>query len=484
MIDILLIYPPYPTESISPPLGLAYIASSLRSSGHTVNILDMNPVHTTLDQLENELRLVKPKVIGISFMTNQVDRAMKIAEMAKRIDDSIKVIVGGSHPTALPDEMLENAAIDFVCIGEGEITTTELVRKLLSGDRAFISISSLAYRDTDGKVVKTTPRPFISNLDSIPFPAWDLLPLDKYRVINTGLHDKLVFALLSSRGCPYRCIFCSSFMTMGRKFRMRSAENIFAEIEMLYNRFGMRQFDFVDDTITEDKERVERLCYLLIESGLDVTWACNSTVRINDLATLCRMKEAGCARIDFGVESGDPEVLKIIKKGITTTQVIRAHKYAKEAGLKIRSFFMIGLPGQDMKSIKKSISLIEQTEPDFPSFSITTPYPGTELYELAKKNNWLKIFDWSQYLTARIGADYKPVMETDKMNPREILQAERFFSAQLALLILKRNYGSKFYLKPKLYINSLRSSTEALSLRLIIRKFRIGLRLLKQALRG
>lgn len=483
MNDIMLIYPPYTWEHTSPPLGLAYIAAALRNSGYAVRILDMNPTHTTLEQLEGELRADKPTVVGISAMTNQAQATLEIAERVKTVDDSIKVIVGGPHPTALPDEMLENTAIDFVCIGEGEYTVKELAKSLLNGDKKFDSISGLAYRDEEGKVVRTSPRPFISDLDSLPFPAWDLLPLDKYRVAHMGLERSLTFALLSSRGCPYRCIFCSSSLAMGRKFRMRSAENIFAEIQMLYNRFGMRQFDFVDDTITVDKERIEKFCELMIASKMDITWACNSTVHINDPASLQRMKEAGCIRIDFGVESGDAKVLKTIKKGITIPQVIEAHRLAKGAGLKTCSFFMIGLPGQDMESIRKSLSLIKQIDTDSPCFSIATPYPGTELYQMAKKNNWLKTSDWSKYLTLARGADYKPVMETDKMNQREIMKAHTLVAAEVARVVLRKHYGSKFYLNPKLYIDSLRSSASPLNRRSLIRNLRRAPELVKQELR-
>lgn len=484
MTDILLIYPPYSWPGTSPPLGLAYIASVLRNSGYTVNILDMNPAHTSLEQLENELRLLKPKIAGISCMTNQANETVRIAEVIKTVDSSVKVAVGGPHPTALPDEMLQNSAADFVCLGEGEITITELVEALFIGEKDFDSILGLAYKDGDGRVVKTSPRPFISDLDSIPFPAWDLLPVDKYNVIGPGLQkDKPVFALLSSRGCPYRCIFCSSFMTMGRRFRMRSAENIFAEIEMLYHKFGMRQFDFVDDTITVDKQRVERLCNLIIESKMDIAWGCNSTVRLRDPTILHKMREANCVRINFGVESGDPEVLKTIKKGITVHQVIEAHRYAKEAGLKTTSFFMSGLPGQDIKSVKKSLSLIEQIETDFLGGSVATPYPGTELYELAQKKGWLRTSDWSQYLTCAISNDYKPVMRTDEMSGEEILRAGEFFAMGVGRLMFRKKYGSRYYLNPKLYIDILRSGEEPLSLRVMRRKFKTGLRLIMRELK-
>lgn len=265
---------------------------------------------------------------------------------------------------------------------------------------------------------------------------------------------------------------------------MRSAENIFAEIQMLYSRFGMRQFDFVDDTITVDKERVEKFCELLIESKLGITWACNSTVHIKDSAIFRRMREAGCLRIDFGVESGDPEVLKTIRKGISIPQIVEAHRGAKEAGLKTGSFFMVALPGQDMESIGKSLSLMKQIDTDFPGLSIATPYPGTELYQMATKNNWLKTSDWSKYLTLVTQPGHKPVMETDEMNQKEIMNAYTLVTVEAARLVLRKQYGAKFYLNPKLYIDIFRSSGPSVNRHAVFKNLKNIPKLVKRELWG
>jgi len=239
---------------------------------------------------------------------------------------------------------------------------------------------------------------------------------------------------------------------MGRQFRMRSADCIFAEIKMLYDQYGIRQIDFADDTLTLDIERLDKLCDLLIKSGFKISWSCNSQVHDKIKPDILKkMKEAGCVRIDFGVESGDPEVLKIIKKNITISQICNAHKYARESGLKTVSFFMIGLPGQDMESIKKSLSLIESIETDFPFFSIATPYPGTELYEIAKKRGWLKTTDWNKFLSIISYDDYEPTMETDKMDQQTILSSYKYVSDYLKYYQIRKKYGKKFYFNPCFY---------------------------------
>lgn len=480
MIDVLLVYPPYSWPFMSPPLGLAYIAAVLHDAGYTVKILDMTPMRITMEQLEGEIRKIKPKVLGISSMTIQAKKAIQIAEIAKKANDSIKVIVGGPHPTALPEEMLASRSVDFVCMGEGEFTVTELVESLLHENGDISAIPGLVSRGSRGEMVRTEPRPLIHDLDKLPFPAWDLLPIKEYRVSNIGLRsDRFTFTLLSSRGCPYQCIFCNSHGVMGRKFRMRSAENLFAEIEMLYHEYGMRQMDFVDDTVTLNSERVDTLCDLLINSKMDLTWTCNSTVRIADLNMLQKMRKAGCIRIDFGVESGDPKVLKRIRKGITINQVIRAHRLAKEAGMKTASFFIIGLPDQDIKSVKMSLALAELIETDYPAFSVAIPYPGTELYEEAKRNQWLLTTDWERYITASDRSDIEPVMVTDKMGQDELRQALAYTSAYLARLWARKEYGRLYYLDPRLYFENLRSSRDGLSLRILVQKMRNFLRLLK-----
>jgi radical SAM superfamily enzyme YgiQ (UPF0313 family) len=240
----------------------------------------------------------------------------------------------------------------------------------------------------------------------------------------------------------------------------------------------------VDDTITVNRERMDKFCDLMIESKLGILWACNSTVRVTDPTIFRKMRDAGCRRIDFGVESGDAEVLKMIGKGTTIPQIVETHRRAKEAGLKTGSFFMVGLPGQDKESITKSITLLHQINTDFPGFSIATPFPGTKMYEMSKENNWLRTSDWSKYLTIDTEKGHEPVMETDKMTKMGIIKAYRLLLVTGAQLILRKQYGARYYLNPRLYIDSLRSSGSPVNRSLLRRNLKNIPKLLKLELWG
>jgi len=450
MTEVLLIHPPYEWQEKSPPLGLAYIAAVLEDAGFNVIILDMDVMGLKLDEIEQQIKIHNPGIIGISCMTLQAKRTIEIAKIAKKVDASVPIVVGGAHASALPEEMLNPGFVDYVVIGEGELTMKELVQKIFGGNIKPDEIQGLAFRKS-GKIVKTKPRPLIPNLDDLPFPAWHLLPIEKYNESEYGFDvNKSIFNVLSSRGCPYHCIFCASHILFGRKFRARSAENMFAELKMLNQKYGCTQIDFVDDTITVDRDRMMALCDLIINSNLQISWACNARVNTVTKQLLRKMKKAGCIRIDFGVESGDPVILKRIKKGITIEQVVKAHKDAKDVGLPINSFFMIGNLGEDIKSIKKTLALIDELTSNV-CFSISTPFPGTELYQIAKESGLLKVYDWDKYATGPSVVDYKPVMETDKMNQEQILQAFRYVLDYCLRLNIMRKYGTKYFLNPQFY---------------------------------
>lgn len=491
MSKVLLIYPSYYQVTKCPPVGLLYLAAVLRENGFKdVEILDMGVEKLNLIQLEEVIKSKNPKIVGISFMTPQVKIAKRIAVIAKKVNPSISVVVGGPHATCLPEEMMNLQEIDYVVIGEGEITFLELVRCIFQSASPDM-IEGLAYRrNLNGEIVINKRRDIIQNLDKLPFPAWDLVPVKKYSYgagfsfINT---NKPVLAIMASRGCPGQCTFCDSHTLFGRKLRIRSAEIIFAEMKYLYEKFGIEQFDFSDDTLTVHKERLYKLCQLIIESKLPFKWACNSRVNRADKTLFHKMKEAGCIRVDFGVESGDPIVLKRIKKGITVEQALKVHRYAKEAGLQITSFFMVGLPGQDLESVKKSLRLIERLDTDIPNISIATPYPGTELYQEAIKNNWLKIKDWHKYTTSPTYKGYKPTMRTDKMTQEEIIKAYNYSRLYSKLIQFRRRYGKIFYLNPRLYIENFRHvlfKDKKLNLHVILYWARVPLKLIKSQLFG
>lgn len=450
--EVLLVYPPYRGQIKNPPLGLAYIASVLEREGYGVDIQDMNIMHSQITDFLKKVKQIQPQIVGISFMTPQVKIAGQIAEEVKAVAPSAWVVVGGPHVSAVPQEVLQQRAIDFAVIGEGEMTMLDLARVLLRTGGDFDDIYGLAFR-RDGKVVLTLPRAPIMDLDSLPFPAWHLLPVSKYSVRGYGGDlSKPTFAILSSRGCPYRCIFCDSHAVFGRKFRGRSAEHILSEIVYLHSKYGATQFDMVDDTITINKERLTRLCQMVIERELNIQWMCNARVNTVDYNLLRLMRDAGCVRIDFGVESGDPDVLKAIKKGITIDQARRAHQWTKELCIKTNTFFMVGNPGESWSSVKQTVQLAKELKSDFPSVGIATPYPGTELYQLVKKRGWILVEDWSKYTpSAYTEKKFQPLMRTDTMSGDDIVKAYYFVNSRFLMNKYKTRYGRYFWLNPMFY---------------------------------
>lgn len=453
MIDVILIYPSYAWPNKSHPLGLAYIASILEKDGFAVRVIDMDPMGINLSMLKEEISRNKPEIVGISFMTPQYNHVVKILKLVKEIDSNAKTVAGGPHVSALPQEMLDIPELDFVVVGEGENTMRELVATLSGrGNLKIEDIKGIGFIK-NYKYILNEPRELISDLDAIPFPAWHLLPMDKYSVANLGGRRNLpVYPLLSSRGCPNQCIFCSSHVVFQRKFRQRTAENIIAEIECLNKEYGATQFDFVDDTVTVNKKRMELLCDYFISSRKEYLWMCNSRVNTITKELLIKMYEAGCRRIDFGVESANTDILKNIKKRITLEQVINAHHWAKQAGMIVSSFFMVGNLGETEEHIRRTAEFIDKLETDYASATISTPFPGTELYAIADSKGWIQERDWSKYdTTAFISNDYKPVATNDMMDREQLLKAYFFLNSRILKRKLRARYGKMYLVNYKLY---------------------------------
>jgi len=403
MSDVLLIYPPYTWEMKHPPLGLAYIAAVLERARYSVSLCDMNPLKLGVEDIGDVIKEHSPKVVGLSSMTPQISTVHHIAQVVKSIDPSIYVVVGGPHASALPDDTLkEYPAIDFTAVGEGEMLMVELVGTLLDGALIFQHIDGLAYRENGAVRINPLRAPYM-DLDAIPLPAWHLLPMDKYSVPGYGGKiSERTQVILTSRACPYQCVFCDSHSIFGRTFRSRSTENIIEEMEFLHQTYGITQFDFADDMITVHRKRLVNLCQAFIERGIPekIRWMANARVNTVDPELLKLMKEAGCVRVDYGMESGDPKVLKAIKKNITIEQAVEAHRWTKEAGLTVGAFFMVGNLEEDHESAKMTVALAREIRSDFPSVSIATPFPGTELYQIAKAKGWLMITDCSKFDTS------------------------------------------------------------------------------------
>lgn len=477
MTDVLLVHPPYVWPNKSHPLGLAYIASVLEQKGFEVQIVDMDPLGMSAADLRGHIISNKPKIVGISFMTPQYNYAAEILKVVKEIDSNIKTLAGGVHVSALPEKILSIKELDYVVIGEGEITARELVSFLMgASDKKLQEIAGVGFV-RNNKVVLTEPRKLVPDLDTLPFPAWHLLPMNRYSVENLGGEKKQpVYPLLSSRGCPNQCIFCSSHVVFKRKFRQRSAQNVINEIEFLKKEYNARQFDFVDDTVTVNKKRMEKLCDYFISSRKGVLWLCNSRVNTVTSELLEKMYRAGCRRIDFGVESGNADILKNIKKGVTLEQVINAHHWAKQAGLIISSFFMVGNLGETKEHIKRTADFIDELETDYVGATISTPFPGTELYEIADSNGWILERDWSKYdTTAFISKDYKPVATNDMMGLEQLLNAYFFLNSRILKKKLKRKYGKYYLANYRFYYEQIFKRIVQLGL---LQTFKLALKLL------
>lgn len=456
MKDVLLLYPNYLSKFKNPPLGLAYLASTLESKGYTTKIVDMNPLGISMREIDTVINEVNPHVVGISFMTNQFSNALKLAEKSKKIIPEVPVVVGGNHVSALPEEIMGYPFIDFAVLREGELTFMELVDSLSKGSTDWETIDGLAFK-RDGAIIANRHRDYIHELDCLPFPKWDDFPIKAYSDRILGIGDELpVFSILSSRGCPGRCSFCSSHTVWSRKFRGRSAMNIFNELQFLEDRFGAKHFNFVDDTLTIDKRRLQELCDLIIDANKQFRWIANSRVNTVDIGTLKKMHHAGCRNICFGVESGDPTVRKINGKMITDDQIRNAHRWAKESGLIVSSFFMVGNMGETQRSIDQTITFAKQLNTDHPSCSIATPYPDTRFFKEAEKNGWLITKDWNKYITSpHMDLDYSPVSTNGILTADEMIDAYYKVNAAFARSKLITKYGNLYFIKPKFFIEEI-----------------------------
>lgn len=424
MKNILLIHPDYPWPMKYPPMGIAYLASYLENRrGYTVRILDLAVESVDAGGMLKIIKDTDPLLVGISFMTCQATEAYGLAKKIKTFKPSLPIVAGGVHATALPLEAGEH--FDHVIVGEGEEKLLNLADELrktgkTKGAKETPSDSGIKNNRRSGK------RAFIQDLDTLPFPAWHLLKLEKYKGLEKGLSPGMPFMIvLGSRGCPGRCTFCASHLVHGRKFRFRSPENILAELTRLKNAYNIDQFDFADDTMTISSSRIMKLCQLILKEKLDIRWACNARVNTVHSHMLKLMKQAGCIRVDFGVESGDEQILSHVKKNVTLAQIKTAHELARKAGLKTMSFFMIGLPGESPETICRTRELAREIRPDYPGLAIATPYPGTDLYDIARERGWIDGRPWNKYTTTISGKAFTPVMRTEHMTRRQILDKYR-----------------------------------------------------------
>ena len=384
-----------------PPIGLCNLAASTREKGWEVSIIDAQIWENKFSHeiLAHAIVEQKPKYVGLTSVTAAIYSAARLAQQIKSKNPDIITIIGGDHLTALPEETMEEfPSFDIGVIGEGDITIVELLQAL-DQEENLEEIPGLVIRNSH-EVGRTPNRPFVSNLDSLPFPAWDLLPdlATYYRPSIMGYHKLPAGSVILSRGCPGQCIFCDRAV-FGNNLRSYSAEYSFKMIEDLYYHYGMRDLEIRDENLVIYRKRLKALCQLLIESKMKIYWSCNARADHVDPDLLSLMRRAGCWQIAYGIESGNQEILDFEKKGISLQQIEKAIKWTAEAGIEARGFFMIGHPKETEETLRQTVDFAKRLRLHCFHTTYFTPLPGSEVYKYAHTlgefdNDWSKLTDW------------------------------------------------------------------------------------------
>ncbi|NIO20593.1 MAG: radical SAM protein [Candidatus Aenigmarchaeota archaeon] len=365
---------PLKAPYIYPPIGLAYMASALREFlGVNVKILDAQVDDFDIQKVDGF------DVVVINTSTPTINHDIRLSHKIKD-SSKAKVVFVGVHAAYFHKELAEHC--DFVIRDEPDMVLVDLIRCLERGND-IKKVRGLTWKDKNQKIHVNRKGKPIENLDSLPFQAIDLLS-KKYFDIIAKRHP--IAFIITSRSCPFKCKFCSSGF-YSKKYRHRSAENVFEEVRFLLDR-GFRDFTFFDDSFTVNKRRVIEICDLIKKEGLDFAWRCLSRVDTVDEEMLRKMKDSGCYQIKFGVESGDQRMLDLMKKGTSPKQARETFSFCDEIGIETVGFFILGYPGETMESIKKTVKLAHEVKPDFVSFNLLTPLPGAEIFDSLPKKEW------------------------------------------------------------------------------------------------
>jgi len=416
------------------PITLAISAAMLRDSGFDVRIIDCSVEILTLKEVCDICKQYKPDLVIINTATPSIESDLNFAAVVKDLNlGEIKVAVIGIHVSVLAEECLKmQSKLDFVVRGEVEFTLKELAEALRS-KREISKVKGISYHYGD-KIMHNPDADFPDDLDSLPFPAWDLIDINKYRL---PFKDKPFLLVSTGKGCPYNCIFCCTKPYYGSKLRLRSPARVVNEIEWVENKFNVKDFLFWTESFTLNKEYATAICNEIILRGLSVDWVCNSRVDAVSPELLKTLKKAGCWMIGYGIESGDQAILDMAKKNTTLKQIEQAIKWTKDAGIEVTAHTIFGLPGETKLSIDKTMKFLKKMDVDFAQIYCAVPFPGSALFDLAKRNNWILNKDWmffeQNFSVLNIGSiDADAVMSLRKkalvgfyFRPRAIFQTIR-----------------------------------------------------------
>ncbi len=430
-----------------PAIGISYIAAVLRENKFDVCIVDAYVNQYDLDTLMSIIGERAPDVIGISVLTPTAEVVYEISRNIRLKHPNIIIVMGNVHASLFSEEILENNLADFVVHREGELTMLELV-KTLQDKKSPEDVSGISLKK-NGAVMHTPPRPFLQELDSLPYPAWDLLAMNRYSTdprteIKRGVPETQI---LASRGCPYPCTFCSSRTekSLGSLYRMRNPERVVEEMANMHEVYGSQVFGFLDLIFPLLKSQAEELCNGMMNKGLHkkIKWFTECRVKPLDQETLNMMKKSGCARVCFGIESGNDGILKLLKKNFTTDDVRNAVSMARKAGLDIDGMFMIGLPEETEETIRETIDFAIELNVRYAIFNLFVPYPGCDLYDTLKAQNKIHYKSWSDFTSYPTYSGGTPVYVPDDLSHEQLMNLQKYAM-------------NKFYFRPAFIVGELK----------------------------
>lgn len=419
-MKVAIVAPPYPLEEApAPPLGVTYVAAAFEAAGAEVRVFDYIVSRYTPEKLKAQIDAFCPDLLGATSVTLNFPGAAEIVCEAKRHRPSLITLMGGPHVSFTAERTLkEYPEIDLIVAGEGERTIAELMAEGFNPGK-WEKIPGLVFR-CDGRVIDTGPRPFIEDLDTIPLPARHLLPLSRYQALGYPI------SIITSRGCPYSCIFCLGRRMVGNRVRLRKAPLVVDEIEQILS-YGIDRINVADDLFVSSRGKVREVCDEILHRGLRFTWSAFARVNTVDLETLRLMREAGCDSVSFGAETGNPEMLKLIRKGITRDQIRQAVSLCREAGIIAHTSFIVGLPGETTETLRETGEFAAGLGSLY-GYHFLAPFPGTTIREEVEKYD-LEILtdDWTRYDAN------SAIVRTSALTPEEM----NFFVADFEGMITK-----------------------------------------------
>lgn len=439
------------------PYGLSVISSFLKSKGYDVTLLDAAAHHMTREQILAYIQKMNPGILGLTLITNHLPQTLPFLRDVKEALPNTITIVGGPHPTAEPESLLRHHnQIDLVVLGEGEYTLLDVINRLRAG-QSLDDTPGLCLR-VDGEIRINPKREPIVDLDAMPFADWDSLPMEQYWYSWTVKKNYAGISL--SRGCPYSCTFCG-YNTLGRKFRLRSPENIIEELKILYDRHHVRNLYFTDATINFDNDWLKEVCEGMIRMERPMLWGCHIRADKVDVETTRLMKRAGCNRMFIGVESADNHVLKLMRKAETIEKIREGIEKIHQVGLYPDLGFIIGMPGDTEESIRKTIHFAQEFKKNLVVFTLATPFPGTSLYHEIQQHGKV-IDDWSKldlYSIAYIpkGMTKKHIEELYELAVKSTYLRPSFIIAQLMRIRSWHDLRLKIRLALQLFMKRLKT---------------------------